>query len=98
MIFKFFQPNWIRNKTIYKDKQQIRNGRLSSDTVCKVIVVGDFNFPDIDWSTLLGSVISPSNRIRRFIEKSEVVYVTAFHHVINGRSISGKFLELPPEK
>ena len=43
------------------------------------------------------SVVSPSNRLRRFIEKSEVLYVTAFHHVINGSSISGKFLKLSRE-
>ena len=36
--------------------------------------------------------------VRRFIEKSEVLYVTAFHNVINGHSISGKFQKLPPEK
>ena len=29
-------------------------------------------------------VVSPIDKIRRFIEKSEVVYVTTFHHVING--------------
>ena len=30
------------------------------------------------------AVVWPSNRLRRFIEKLEVLYVTAFHHVING--------------
>ena len=44
------------------------------------------------------AVVSPIDKIRRFIEKSEVVYVTTFHHVINGSSISGTFLKLPPEK
>ena len=42
--------------------------------------------------------VSPTNSLRRFIEKSELLYATAFHHAINGSSISGKFLELPPEK
>ena len=43
------------------------------------------------------SYLSPSNRIWRFIEKLEVLYVTAFHHVINNSSISRRFLKLPPD-
>ena len=34
--------------------------------------------------------LAATRRIRRFIEKSEVAYVLAFHHVINGSKTSGK--------
>ena len=44
------------------------------------------------------SVVSPNDKIRRFIAKLKVVYVTTFHHVINGSLISGMFLKLRPEK
>ena len=59
-----------------------------SSSFSKIIIVGDFNFPDIDWSTLMGTSIS-SNCFCNFVFDCNLS-----QHVLEPTHVKGNVLDL----